>query len=193
MSIFLGRTYTEFSSRIPYRKWKRGQHWAPLASVSQCCPLIHFFWVILLPNLVLCINEVGHGAHFSGFWNLATLSCELVMINKSTISIFHGGMETRDEWREETWRDDSVLCCVVSLVSLVSSEMDPGPLIFRVLGRFAGEGVALTRRAVVQVPTPTMWASPIRHRWSRAGQAVLRHQGRHLGADRTIQGDIKIR
>ena len=48
--------YTEFGNRMTHRKWIRGQHWAALASAAQCCSLIHFLWVILLPNSVDEIN-----------------------------------------------------------------------------------------------------------------------------------------
>ena len=44
--------YTESGSRFPYWKLKRGKCWAAVASAAQCCPLIHFLWVILLPNSV---------------------------------------------------------------------------------------------------------------------------------------------
>ena len=51
------QTITEFGSRIPYWKSKRGQHWAAVASAAQRCPLIHFLWVILLPNPVLIFQD----------------------------------------------------------------------------------------------------------------------------------------
>ena len=43
----------------PAAEFHTGQHWAALASAAQCCPLIHFLWVILLPNSVF--YKIGFG------------------------------------------------------------------------------------------------------------------------------------